>query len=268
MARRQRLADRRTELGLTQDDVAHAAGLTANSIRRYELGLSAPRGGDRRAYAEALEWSPAHLALALTDDPQPVNGHAVPGWLSHLASLEQGAARLSAWEPLVVHGLLQTAEYALAVERADAVAKSEDAIARRVETRLARQSALHREDPLDLSVILDESVLLRVAGHPDVMGEQLEHLVELSACGNVELRVLPLAAGRFSAAFGSFSLFVQAGAETPYMAVTEDRAGPHYLDRPHELYAHTALYAHLCSVALGPSETLDLIHRTVKEHYR
>ncbi len=108
MARRQRLVDRREELGLSQPDVARVTGVTGNSIRRYELGLSTPRGGDRRAYAEALGWSPEQLAVALTDEPQPVNGHAVPGWLSHLASLEQAAARVCAWEPLVIHGLLQT----------------------------------------------------------------------------------------------------------------------------------------------------------------
>lgn len=267
MARRQRLVDRRDELGLSQEDVARAAGLTANSIRRYELGLSTPRGGDRRAYAEALEWTPTRLALALSGEPPPVNGHAVPGWLSHLASLEQGAAHLSAWEPLAVHGLLQTPDYALAVEQADATPKSEEAISRRVETRMARQAALHRNpDPLDLSVVLDESVLLRVAGSEAVMAEQLDHLVELSVCPNVDIRVLPLSAGRFSAAFGSFSLFVQAGAETPYMAVTEDRAGPHYLDRPHELFAHTALFAHLSEVALDPGQTLDAIRRVAKEY--
>lgn len=266
MARRQQLIDRRDELGLTQDGVAREAGLTENTIRRYELGLSTPRGGDRVAYARALGWSPERLAVALADEPHPVNGHSVPGWLGHLASLEQGAAELRAWESLVVHGLLQTSDYATAVEIADVTARSPDAVAERVRTRLARQAALHRDDPLRLHVVLDESVLLRVAGSREVMAAQLDHLAEMAERPNVTIQILPLTAGRFSAAFGAFSLFIQPGATEPYMAVSEDRAGPHYLDRPHELEAHTALFTHLSTVALDPDSTIDLIRRMAKEY--
>lgn len=265
MARRQRLVDRREELGLTQEDVARAAGLTANSIRRYELGLSTPRGGDRRAYAEALGWEPLQLAMAMSDEPQPVNGHAVPGWLGHLASLEQAAGRVAAFEPVVVHGLLQTAAYACAIEAIGPDSVSGDAVARKVENRLARQAVLDH-NRFELAVVLDESVLRRQAGGRDVMAAQLDHLAEISAHPAVDLRVLSLSSGVFSAAFGSFSLFAQPGASDPYMAVTEDRAGPHYLDRPHELEAHSALFAHLSDAAWPPTASVDLIHAVSKEY--
>lgn len=269
MPRRERLIERREKLGLSQSDVAIAARLTANSIRRYELGLSAPRTGDRRAYAEALGWTPELLSIALDGEPAPVNGHAVPGWLSHLASLEQAAAHVCAWEPVAIHGLLQTPEYALAVEQADVAPRTATQVAQRVETRRSRQSALTREgQPLELSVVLDESVLLRVAGGREVMAAQLDHLLDMARRPNVEVRVLLLTAGRFSAAFGAFYLFTQPGAVAPYMAVTEDRAGPHYLDRPNELHAHASLFTHLSEVALTPGETTQLIEQTVKEHYR
>jgi transcriptional regulator with XRE-family HTH domain len=269
MARRQRLIERREELGLTQTDVARAAGCDVRTYRRCEAGISTPRAGDRRTLAEALEWTPAQLALALSKDPQPVNGHAVPGWLGHLASLEQAAVEKAVWEPLVVHALLQTAEYAFAVERADVVPRSEEGIARRVETRVARQTALTRSpDPLHLSVVLDESVLRRSAGGRDVMAAQLDRLVEVAERPNVDVLVLPLDAGRFSAAFGSFSLLTQLGATAPYMAVTEDRAGPHYLDRDHEIEAHSILFDHLVDVALDPDQTVDLIQSIAKEYRR
>jgi transcriptional regulator with XRE-family HTH domain len=269
MPRRQRLVDRRNELGLSQADVAHRAGLKANTVRRYELGLSQPRTGDRRAYAEALEWTPERLTIAISDEPPPVNGHAVPGWLDHLGSLEQAAAHVGAWEPVAVHGLLQTPEYATAVERADATSRSSVQVEERVAARIARQSALHRDDqPVELSVVLDESVLLRVAGDRGVMAGQLDHLLDIGRRRNVELRVLPLSAGRFSAAFGSFYVFTQPGAVAPYMAVTHDRAGPHYHDRQSELHAHAALLAHLTEVALPPGATVQLIEQIAKEHYR
>jgi hypothetical protein len=253
------------ELGLTQDDVAHAAGLTANSIRRYELGLSAPRGGDRRAYADALRWTTAQLALAFTDDPEPVNGHSVPGWLGHLASLEQAAQQIATFEPVVVHGLLQTAGYACAVEAIGPGTTSDDDIARKVENRMARQAVLDR-DRFHLTVILDESVLYRIAGGPVVMADQLEHLAVVADHPAVDLRVLPLDAGVFSAAFGSFTLFTSPDAINPFMVCTEDRAGPHYLDRPHELEVHINLFAHLGEFALSPSASVDKVYGAIKEY--
>lgn len=266
---RRRLIDRREELGLTQQQVADRLHVDVRSVVRYESGDSTPRVGQRPHYAKVLRWEPAQLALALTDQLPPVNGHAVPGWLGHLASLEQAAAQLCAYEPVVVHGLLQTSAYACAIESVGPDPISDDEVVHKVENRLARQAVLDREpDPLNLSVVLDESVLLRVAGGADVMIGQLNHLALVAERPNVDLRVLPLDAGVFSAAFGSFALFTTTGATAPYMAVTEDRAGPHYLDRPNELAAHAALFAYLSDAALSAPDSIDVIRRAAKELYR
>lgn len=261
---RERLAERRRELGLSQEDVAQALGIEVGTYSRYERGLMTPRPALHRRLAEILQWEPAQLTLALNDTPPPINGHAVPDWLGVLASLEQAAGQLCAFEATTVHGLLQTADYAFAVERADAVPKSDDGIVRRVETRLARQAVLDRApEPLELTVILDESILHRVAGVQGVMARQLDHLAAEADRGNVELRVLPFDAGVF--AFGSFTLLTTPGLSEPFMAITEDRAGPHYLDRSHDVEAHQVLWAHLLGVALSPAESVDLIRAVSKE---
>jgi transcriptional regulator with XRE-family HTH domain len=269
MPRRQRLIERREQLGLSQAEVARRARCAEGTYRRYEAGTSTPRAGDRRPLAEALEWTPVQLAHALADEPEPVNGHAAPGWLGRLAGIEQAASTLAAWEPVVVHGLLQTADYALAVESADAIPKGDDAIAHRVHSRLSRQAALDRSpDPLALQVILDESVLHRLAGDRQVMADQLDHLASMAERPNVAVRVLPLDAGRFSAAFGMFSLFWLAGAVDPWLAVTEDRAGPHYHDADHHpqaVAAHVGVYDHLVAHSLDPTASMDLIRRVSKE---
>lgn len=266
---RRRLIDRRQELELSQEDVAALIGVNVRMVRSYEQGTATPRQRRRTRLAEVYGWSPAKLTLVLhdEDEPAPLNGHAVPGWLGRLADIEQAAGSMAAWEPFAVHGLLQTEAYALAVERADAVTKSDDAIVRRVRSRLARQQALNRTDSLRLSVILDESVLHRVAGDRATMGEQLDHLAAVRP--NVDLRVLPLAAGRFSAAFGAFALFWQPGMPAPWMAVTEDRAGPHYHDadhQPHAVQAHVDVFDHLAAHTLDPDSTIDLIRRMAKEY--
>lgn len=267
MARRMRLVERREQLGLTQVEVARRAGCNVGTYRSIESGRHTPRPGSRKALADALGWTTPQLHAALSDDLQPVNGHEVPGWLGHLASLEQAAGRLCAFETVGVHGLLQTADYAAAVESVGPDSVSDAEVARKVENRLARQAVLTREpDPLDLAVILDESTLLRVAGNAEVMAVQLDHLAERAEWPNVDLRVLPLDAGTF--AFGSFTLFAQPGATKPYMAISEDRWGPQYRPKPPEIDPHLSLFEHLTDLALSPGETLDRLVTTAKEYRR
>lgn len=267
MARRPRLIERREQLGLTQAEVAAAIGRDVGTVRRYELGLSTPRAGDRRPLAEVLQWSPAQLAYALADEPVPVNGHHVPGWLGHLASLEQAAGRLCAYEAIAVHGLCQTPDYAMAIERAYERPRTEESIAKRVQDRIARQAVLERRpEPLDLALVLDESALRRVAGNDETMADQLDHLVDVAQRPNVEVRVLPFGAGVFP--FGSFALLTGPGATTPYMCITEDRWGPHYRGHADELDTHTALFDRLVDAALSPADTVDLLTTATKEYRR
>jgi hypothetical protein len=170
---------------------------------------------------------------------------------------------------VVVPGLLQTAGYATEVERLVPGEISEAEVARYVDMRLARQEVLDREpEPLRLSVVLDESVLYRVAGDGDVMAEQLDHLAELAERPSIDVRVLTLDRNVFVAAFGSFTVLTAQDSAAPYMAYVKDRVGPHYLDRQHEVDSHIELFSYLADVALSPSKSLDLIRTVCKERYR
>src|SRR5690606_14020342 len=122
-------------------------------------------------------------------------------------------------------------------------------------------------DPLQLSVILDESVLYRVAGDRSVMQGQLGHLLITGVRETIDVRVLPLDSGVFASAFGAFSVFNLPSSPEPYMACVEDRAGPHYLDRTHDVAAHVALFQHLIDVSLSPAESTELIRTVLKERY-
>ena len=79
--------------------------------------------------------------LMIGERPVTATRYLIKPQLGVLASLEQAAGRLCAFEATTVHGLLQTADYALAVERADAVPKSEDGIVRRVDLGQSAASA-------------------------------------------------------------------------------------------------------------------------------
>jgi hypothetical protein len=96
------------------------------------------------------------------------------------------------FEPLLVPGLLQTEEYArevLAVEGHDSRAEG------LVELRMHRQELLERSKPPSLHFILDEAVIRRVVGGPDVMRRQLNHLRELAQRPNITVRIMPFTEG-------------------------------------------------------------------------
>jgi transcriptional regulator with XRE-family HTH domain len=269
MARRQRLVERREALGLSQEQVARAVGRDVGTYRNYESGRSTPRPGDRRPLADALEWTVAQLAYALnSDDAPPPNGQqVVPEWLTLYANLEQTAASIRTWAPWSVHALLQTADYATAVESVGPVPSTDQAIAQRVELRLSRQAVLDRRpNPLELAVVLDESVLHRVTGGSDVMAAQLDHLADVAERPNVDLRVLPLDAGVHAAAFGTFTLLSAPGSPEPFMASVEDRTGHRYLEGQYAVEAHRLLFDHLRDFALSPGDSLDTITATAKEY--
>ena len=269
-APRHKLRQRREERGLTQESAAFRLDVAVSTYRSWEQGVKTPRVGFRPRLAKLLDVSLAEVNTYL--DPNGVaapDGHAVPAWLSHYASLEQAASSIATFEPVVVPGLLQTAAYATAVERVGPEPlPREDEIRQRVDTRIARQGVLDREpEPLSLSVVLDESVLHRVAGDRDVMCQQLDHLVEMAERPNVDVRILPLDAGVFSAAFGAFQVLTSPASSRPFMACMVDRVGPHYLDRPLEVDAHATLFGYLCDVALPPAPSVDLLRSTAKEMY-
>lgn len=268
---RQKLIDRRVGLGLSQQALAERMGCDIKTIVRYEQGQSTPWPGMRPRYAKALEWTLRELGEALDDngDVSAPNGQEVIGRLSWYANLEQGASEILAFESFVVYALLQTRRYAEAVDRVGPGGTNTNyEIAKRVELRIARQAALTREpEPLVLAVILDESVLHRVAGNQDVMAEQLDHLTKVAQLPNVDLRILTLDAGVFSAPFGAFTVLTFE-ASRRQMTCIEDRTGFHYLDRGDVSAVHVALFDHLRQFALSPEESVDLIRRTSKEKYQ
>jgi hypothetical protein len=222
--------------------------------------------------AQLLQITLPELERLLNGDQVPAapNGHVVPTWLSHYASLEQGAARLQSFDPITLPGLLQTAAYAEAVMRTHWVDLTDAVVHERVASRLARQVVLDRApNPLEFCCIIDESVLYRETGGADVMAEQLDHLLALAQSPTIHLQISPSdSSAVHMASFGSFDLFTSEGATVPYMVCTEDLTGFNYLDRPPAIEAHIELFDHLSRTALTPIQSAELLQRTRTERYR
>ena len=97
--------------------------------------------------------------------------------------LEGGAASIRNFEPVVVPGLLQTADYAREIFRNGPIELDPDEVERLLEVRLARQEILARDERPRLWAVIDEAVIHRVVGSVGVMRGQLRHLVESAQLG-------------------------------------------------------------------------------------
>jgi hypothetical protein len=107
---------------------------------------------------------------------------------------EDRARSLRVWSPGIVHGLLQTSGYALAMLAVHPGVTNEQ-IAARLASRLERQRrVLMREDPPQAWFVVDEVALFRYVGSPETMAEQLGHLLEVANRPNVTMAVMPAVA--------------------------------------------------------------------------
>lgn len=261
---RQALRQRREHFGWSQIEAACKLKVSPTTLRSWEAG-GPVRPRHRRQIARVYQLSLTEVSVML-GDPEAPNGEVVLRWLGDLGRLEAAAGEIQAFEPIVIHGLLQTADYATAVERVGSF--NDGYVAEKVRVRMLRQAVLRRKPPLQLSVVLDESVLYRVAGDHEIMAEQLGHLIDVADYPDVTLQIMPFASAVFPAGFGAFWLFTHLGEPDPHMVYMEDAGGPDPSSRPPDIDAHVELFDHLSTTALSPEESVEFIHATAKERYQ
>ncbi|MGI5373722.1 helix-turn-helix domain-containing protein [Streptomyces sp. CA-251387] len=263
----------RTGAGLTSGEAARLVGWHQSKVSRIETGASGVKPADVRLLLDAYGVRDSQLRemllmLAGSDDGGGRHHwwHAYRGVLPptyrDFISLESQASAMRTLETSVVPGLLQTPEYARAVTRA-AVSGLDDATDERLDAlvavRLARQDVLHADPPLRLSAVLDEAVLRREIGGPEVMKRQLGRLLEAARLPHVRLQVLPFAAGEHIGITGPFVIFSFSSTSDLDVVVLDHLTSSLYLERKEDLQAYTEAFNALRIHALSPEESMDYI---------
>ncbi|MFJ6509368.1 helix-turn-helix domain-containing protein [Streptomyces sp. NPDC091879] len=181
-------------------------------------------------------------------------------------ALETDATSLRTYEPAVVPDLLQTPAYAHTVIEETIPELTAEQAATRLKVRLRRQHRIYAPArPLYLSVVLDESVLHRVVGRPEIMREQLEHLNALGAEPHITVQVLPYTAGAHAGLSGQFSILQFA--DSPTGAVYVERFGSDlYLEKPAEVRDFGMMHDQLQAKALDAAGSRDVIVDVIKTY--
>ena len=185
----------------------------------------------------------------------------LPGEYTRFLGLEAEATFQRNWEPQVVSGLLQTEDYAREVILATrGIARiTHSGVRSRVEARLDRQRrVLHRADPSRLTVVLDESALMRRFGEPSVMREQMEHLLEISLLPHVSVQVLTLESLHAVSTGAFIHLKFAAFDDVVYL---EQLYTADFVEDLGRVAGYEAAYDHMRSEALDEDESRVLIQR-------
>jgi transcriptional regulator with XRE-family HTH domain len=249
------------------EEVAEKLGLAASTLSRIETGKAPTRSAYLAAMFDLYGVSDPSQRQVLTEMAR--EGHRKGWWAAYeellptgfgiFVGLEAEASSLRAFESLVVHGLLQTQEYARAVMTTVRRKLSRDEIEKLVAMRMQRQEVLLRADPLELWLILDEAVVRRTMGPPELMRRQLDHLADASMWPNVTLQVLPFTSGPHPSLNGPFCIIEFPERFDPDVVYTESVSGHAYLERDKDVRMCTESFDLLRAAALSPADSTDLI---------
>jgi transcriptional regulator with XRE-family HTH domain len=250
----------RAAAGLTQEQLADKIHNHPSLIARIETCRAVPTLDFARRCDEALATSGVLARM----QPQAKRVAFVPGFGQYL-QIEEAAATLRSWEPLVVHGLLQTEDYARALTTGTGVGDSEDRVDQLVAARLERQAILDRDDPPRLCSILDADVLRYEIGGPGVMRDQLEHLLELARRPNIALHFIPDGAGAHPGLLGSMMIAGFANHERPDVAYLETPLAGLLVEDAADVAQVTLLFDILRGEALSQRASAELLVKVGQE---
>jgi transcriptional regulator with XRE-family HTH domain len=275
--RRRRLAAElrqiRESKGKSGDAVAAALKWSPSKISRYERARTGlrPREVERLLDYYQITGTRRTLLLGLAEDA------AHKGWweqytdslspdYQQFIGLEDEARAIDIWHVDVVTGLLQTEAYARHIissySRVEPVTPG--MIERLVRVRVQRQKVLNRESGLELSVVLDESVLRRRVGDERVMYEQLQRLAHEIDRPNLTLRILPLDAQHtvFGESFVIFRFGPDSDAMLHDVVSAEHLRNGFSLEGERETYLHRIAFQMLVDSSLDPASSKALILET------
>jgi transcriptional regulator with XRE-family HTH domain len=279
--RRRRLAAElrgiRESKGKSGDAVAAALKWSPSKVSRYERARTGlrPREVERLLDYYGITGPRRTLLLGLAEDA------VQKGWWEEFSDtlsedyqqfigLEHEATSMAIWHVDVVIGLLQTEAYARHIissySRVEPIAPG--MIGRLVKVRMRRQHVLNREE-LQLSVVLDESILKRRIGDDSVMYEQLQHLAREADRPNVTLQILPLDAQHrvFGESFVIFGFGADSEAMLQDVVSTEHLRSGFSLEGERETYLHRIAFEMLTEASLDPAESKALILETAESHW-
>ena len=280
--RRRRLAAELREIreskGQSGDAVAAALHWSPSKISRYErakTGLPPSEVARLLDYYE-ITGPRRELLLSLAQDASKKGwwedyGDSLSSDYQQFIGLEDEASSMAIYHVDVLPGLFQTEAYARHIIKTYSQIEpvTPGMIDRLVKVRMRRQHIVARESGLDLSAVIDESVLQRRVGDDSVMREQLQRLAVEADRANVTVQVLPLDGPHsvFAESFVIFRFDPDSDAGLKDVVSIEHLLNDFSLEGEKETYLHWIAFQMLTRASLDPDRSKELILKTAESRW-
>ncbi|MDG4833856.1 helix-turn-helix transcriptional regulator [Solwaraspora sp. WMMD1047] len=252
----------RDEANVTAEQAAEIIEVSPSTQRRIEQGRVGIKGPalnallDRYGVTDA-ELRDTLLSMARTGKQRgwwAKYGDLPPTYRQYIG-LESAAQELQNFETLVVPGLLQTEAYARAITTREATQPTPEAVEQRVAARIERQKLIH-DGSLRMVAVIDEAVLHRQIGGPEVMRAQLDALLATAKLWNVSVQVIPFREGAYASMLSSFHILTFA--ESSSVVYIEGLTGDLYAEGE-DVRRCTVVFNSLRASALSASASAAMI---------
>lgn len=234
----------RGQAGLTQQELASLAMVSQSTVSDLERG----KKGTRRDPVVRLDKALTARGMLVDAWDAVFSGVGVTAYFREVTEAEQMALKIRDYSYGLVPGLFQVEEYVRAISELSNPEATTEAIDQIVKARKYRQQILDRPHPPTITVLLDEVVLLRRFRKPEVMKEQIDHLIDQSHRPRVNLQIVPIATEGHPGLFGSFRLIDVPDSST-FAYIESQRTGVS-LKQPDVVASYDRIFAELRSAAL------------------
>ncbi|WP_248962716.1 helix-turn-helix domain-containing protein [Sphaerisporangium perillae] len=261
-----RLRQLREAAQLSGKDLAARLNWQASKVSRIENARQSATEDDVVVWCQAVEAAPevvddligkAVTLLERQDSWRQRHRSGLAALQEDVRDLEARTTLFRVFEPGVVIGLLQTAEYARNIfSKVRRLYGAADDIDSAIRVRMRRQEILY-DQGRHFRFVLPEAVLRYRLAPDDVMRGQLDRLLAVTTLPNVEFGVIPFSAELPSALLNGFWIYNESMVGVPTR--TKDLV----LRDPDDVAFYASAFEDLCEVAAFREEAREVIVRVL-----
>ncbi|MGW5066456.1 helix-turn-helix domain-containing protein [Streptomyces cyaneofuscatus] len=263
----------REKAGVRMEDAAERIGGDKPKISRQENGRQGVSKLEIEALLALYGVSDDRLRTALTTLAREGRrkgwwaqyGDILTAGFQEWLSIESDAARILAFQPMLVPGLLQTVEYAMEVIRCaekDATQAKRDSY---LEVRKVRQEIFARDNPPQYVCLLDEAVLRREVGGPAVMAAQLAQILKVNNPPKLTIQVVPFGQGWHAGLHGPFNIYNYPDPMDLDVVNLDYLDGALYLEEDDSVKRYQLAFDELRGTALNTPQSIELVSSVQRE---
>jgi transcriptional regulator with XRE-family HTH domain len=260
------LRDLRQDAGISGVKAAAAAGISQPRISRIESGIFVPIEEEIRALCRLYRVPPAtrrqllQTAKDMRAEVSPARVVLQRGtWRmqQRVGRIEAAAAEVGVYQPAIIPGLLQTADYARLVF-ADGGAVTGAELDQAVASRQARAAVLGSGG--EFTLIMAEGALRWQAGSPQVMADQLQHIADVVGTAGVQVGIIPQTQSAAVFTTHGFSVYDNR------TVIIGTRAATAFITDPRDVTEYVKLFADLTALASFGPEAREILARIAGEY--